>query len=96
MNQAKLRSDVYQSIVDHMMEADVDKNKLGRQVILPETNIGSPTDLHSRFQDAMAIVRRYEKPHLFITMKCNPMWKEIQDELLEGQKAEDRPQEFSS
>ena len=91
MNQAKLRTDLYQNIVDHMRDADVEQNQLGRHVILPATHIGSPRDMHSRFQDAMAIVRRYENPHLFITVTCNPMWKEIQDELLPGQKAEDRP-----
>ena len=36
----------------------------------------------------MSIVRKRD---LFITKTCNPMWKEIQDELLDGQKAEDRP-----
>ena len=91
MNQAKLRTDVYQNIADHMMQTDVDTSRIGRQIILPATHIGSPRDLHARFQDAMATVRKYGKPHLFITMTCNPMWKEIQDELLQGQKAEDRP-----
>ena len=89
MNQAQLRSDLYQNIADHTMQADVDK--LGRSVILPATHIGSPRDMHAQFQDAMATVRRYGKPHLFITMTCNPTWKEIQENLEEGQKAEDRP-----
>ena len=31
-------------------------------------------------------------PDCFITMTCNPNWKEIQDQLLPGQKAEDRPE----
>ena len=53
--------------------------------------MGSPRDMHRRFQDAMAVVRKHGKPDLFITKTCNPMWKEIQDELLDGQKAEDRP-----
>ena len=91
MNQAKLRADVYQNIVDNMGDADVDSNKLGRQIILPASHPGSPRDLHFRFQDAMATVRRYGKPHLFITKTCNPAWKEIEDELLPGQKAQDRP-----
>ena len=90
MNQAKLRADVYQNIVDHMRQADVEENNLGRQIILPATHIGSPRDMHARFQDAMATVRRHGKPDLFITMTCNPMWKEIQDELLPGQKPENR------
>jgi ATP-dependent DNA helicase PIF1 len=29
------------------------------------------------FQDGMAIVRKHGKPHLFITMTCNPEWPEI-------------------
>ena len=74
-----------------MQAGDFDPKQLGREVILPASHIGSPRDMHARFQDAMATVRRYGKPHLFITMTCNPTWKEIQDELLPGQKAEDRP-----
>ena len=31
MNQVKLRADVYQNIADHMMQTDVDTNRLGRQ-----------------------------------------------------------------
>ena len=89
-NQPKLRGDLYQNIVDHLMQADVDGKQLGKQVILPATHIGSPRDMHSRFQDAMATVRKYGKPHLFITMTCNPMWKEIQDEIFEGQRADER------
>ena len=77
MNQATLRTELYRNIADHMMQADVDKNQVGRQVILPATHIGSPRDMHGRFQDAMAIVRRYGKPHLFITMTCNHTWREI-------------------
>ena len=42
-------------------------------------------------QDAMAIVRATSKPTLFVTATCNPNWKEIQDELLPGQTANDRP-----
>ena len=39
----------------------------------------------------MAIVRRYGKPHLFITFTCNVQWPEIQSSLFEGQTANDRP-----
>lgn len=33
------------------------------------------------YQDAMAIVRHYGKPDLFITFTCNPKWKEITEAL---------------
>ena len=88
MNQKELRSDIYQNIADHMTSADVDR--LGRSVILPASHIGSPRDMHSQFQDAMAVVRRYGKPDLFITFTCNPAWREITENLKPGQKAEDR------
>ena len=75
MNQTKLQADLSQHIVDQMMSTDVDENKVGRQVILPATYIGSPRDMHARLQDAMAVVIRYRQPHLFITMACKPTWK---------------------
>ena len=68
-----------------------EKNEIGKQIILPATHIGSPRDMHARFQDAMAVCAHYGKPHLFGTVTCNPNWNEIQDELLPGQKVEDRP-----
>ena len=43
------------------------------------------------YQDGMAIVRKYGKPDLFITMTCNPKWREIEENLLPGQSASDRP-----
>ncbi len=39
----------------------------------------------------MAIVRVKGKADYFITMTCNPKWPEISRELLEGYRAEDRP-----
>ena len=46
--------------------------------------------MNSRYQDAMAIVRKFGKPDLFITMTCNPKWVEITRELNPGQTAQDR------
>jgi hypothetical protein len=39
----------------------------------------------------MAIVGKFGKPDLFITMTCNPKWEEITKELREGEKVTDRP-----
>ena len=60
-------------------------------IILPSTFIGSPRYMEQLYQDAMAVVRKKGKPDLFITMTYNPNWKEIQANLLQGQKASDRP-----
>src|SRR6266496_2368439 len=39
----------------------------------------------------MAICRHFGKLDFFITFTCNPAWREIQEALLPGQKAEDAP-----
>ena len=39
----------------------------------------------------MAIVRSEDLPDMFVTFTCNPKWKEISDELLPGQTAQDWP-----
>jgi hypothetical protein len=33
--------------------------------------------MQQNYQDAMALVRKYGKPDMFITMTCNPQWREI-------------------
>jgi len=43
------------------------------------------------YQDAMAIVSKFDKPDLFITMTRNPKWREIEENLLPVQQAADRP-----
>lgn len=47
--------------------------------------------MYQRYQDAMALVQKYGKPDLFLTMTCNPSWDEIKNELLPGQSPQDRP-----
>ncbi|XP_021723374.1 uncharacterized protein LOC110690793 [Chenopodium quinoa] len=64
---------------------------VGRKVILPPTFIGGPRDLKKRYLNAMALVQRFGKPDLFITMTCNANWPEIKQELAVGEKAQDRP-----
>ncbi|XP_026383485.1 uncharacterized protein LOC113278984 [Papaver somniferum] len=39
----------------------------------------------------MALVQKYGKMDLFITMTCNPNWEEIRRKLKEGKQAHDRP-----
>ena len=69
----------------------VDGGAIGKRVILPSSFTGSPRDMHQRYQDSVVRVRHFHKPDLFITMTCNPKWKEIIDALPEGQTAADRP-----
>ena len=70
-------------------EADI--NQVGKQIILSSSFTGSTRYFQQLYQDAMAIVREFGKPDLFITVTCNPKWPEIKKELLPNQKASDRP-----
>ena len=103
-NQKALRADTYSNVKDFVDQRkselaprqdgifndDHQKPVIGRK-ILSSSFTGSPRWYNSKFQDSMAIVREYHKPDLFITMTCNPQWKEITDELVEGQTPQDRP-----
>ena len=87
LNQNKLRVEQYQWLMDYLNEVITDHNlKPGRMVILPSSFQGSPHALLQNYQDAMAIVAKYGKPDLFITL-CNPKWIEITENLACGEQA---------
>ncbi|XP_023751067.1 uncharacterized protein LOC111899443 [Lactuca sativa] len=64
--------------------------RVGQRVVLPASFIGGPRDMRQRFLDAMDLVQDDGRPDIFLTMTCNPKWKEIDDELLPGQSTQDR------
>ena len=39
----------------------------------------------------MALVLRFGKPNIFLTMTCNPRWPEILQKLNPGEEAHNRP-----
>lgn len=59
--------------------------------LLPASFHASPTKRKNDTEDALAIVNRLGKPHLMITVTCNPEWPEIALNLKAGQQASDRP-----
>ena len=59
--------------------------------ILPASNPGSPAKRKSDTEDALAIVNRKGRPHLFMTVTMNANWPEVTSNLLPGQTAYDRP-----
>ncbi|RPA81042.1 hypothetical protein BJ508DRAFT_194851, partial [Ascobolus immersus RN42] len=89
-NQAQLRADLYQGVVDAVAD-DMAASNIGTRIVLPSSFHGGPRDMVQQFQDAMAIVRTCGKPDFFITFTCNPNWKEIRSSLLDGQSSQDRP-----
>ncbi|ONM06552.1 hypothetical protein ZEAMMB73_Zm00001d032987 [Zea mays] len=90
-NQDRLRADLYQGLVDSMIDGDVRGEKVGKRTVLSPSFIGGPRDMRRRYMDAMALVRKFGKPDIFLTMTCNPNWDEIGRELLPGQTPQDRP-----
>lgn len=60
-------------------------------MILPASFIGGPRDMRKRYMDAMALVQRFGKPDLFLTMTCNPNWREIKEELGPNDLVQNRP-----
>ncbi|ONM01415.1 hypothetical protein ZEAMMB73_Zm00001d030709 [Zea mays] len=90
-NQDRLRVDKYQGLVDSMLDGDVRGEMVGKRTVLSPSFIGGPRDMRRRYMDAMALVRKFGKPDIFLTMTCNPNWDEIRRELLPGQTPQDRP-----
>ncbi len=93
-NQKQIRAELYNGLQDAMISGDSATN-VGQRIILPSSFISGPRQMHKLYQDGMAIVRVFGKPDLFITITCNPKWPEIQNALLIGQTAQDRPELIS-
>ncbi|KDQ53685.1 hypothetical protein JAAARDRAFT_136560, partial [Jaapia argillacea MUCL 33604] len=89
-NQTKIMADVYQGLVDAVAR-DANLNDIGKRTILPSSYIAGTRCMRGWYQDSMAIVRTVSNADFFLTMTTNTNWKEIQDELLPGQTASDRP-----
>ena len=92
--QNKIRAEIYKNVKDYIYENVNDKNDFscfGKRIILPSTFPGGPRHMHKLYQNAMALIRRYGKPDLFLTVTCNINWKEIQENLEVGESAFNRP-----
>jgi hypothetical protein len=74
-----------------MLDGYVRGEKVGKRTVLSSSFIGGPRDMRRRYMDAMALVRKFGKPDIFLTMTCNPNWDEIRRELLRGQTPQDHP-----
>ena len=53
----------------------------GKKVILPSTHVGSIRYVRQQYMDAMAIVAKFRKPDLFLTLTLNPVHKNVTDYL---------------
>jgi hypothetical protein len=78
-------------MVDAMQQNGANNINFGHMVVLPATFAGSPRHMNQLYQNSMALVRKFGKPDLFITMTCNSNWPEILHELRPGEEINDRP-----
>ena len=91
-HQTQLRVDSYVGLHDFInLRANRNGTSAGRPIILPSTFPGGPRSQKQGYQDTLTLVTKYGKPHLFITMTCNPKWSEITENLFASQPHEHRP-----
>ena len=81
-NQRKLLAANYTTVNDFLDKLCKDQDaSIKQKIILPSTCPGAPRFYSECYEDAMALVRRFRSPDLFITMTCNKKWPKIQDAL---------------
>ncbi|KAL7291672.1 hypothetical protein TKK_0014707 [Trichogramma kaykai] len=91
-NQPKLRTDMYRGLIDYLTnKLERENTKIGKMVILPSSYTGSPRACRENYLDSMILVQVKGKPDLFVTITCNPLWKEIIDNISNHELAADRP-----
>lgn len=79
--QEEIRTEALQGVLDSVSMGETIGGNIGRRIVLPASFIGGPRDMRRRYLDAMALVQKYGKPDLFLTMTCNPNWQEIKENL---------------
>ncbi|PHU09222.1 hypothetical protein BC332_21082 [Capsicum chinense] len=83
--------DVLKGVIDILRLGERDASNIEKRRFLSNSFIGGPRDMRQRYMDAIALVQRFGKPDLFITMMCNPSWHEIKEHLASVDEAQNRP-----
>ena len=89
--QKSIRAEMYKNVQDAYLNNISDLSNIGKRIILPSTFTGGPRHMHKLYQNAMALIRKFGKPDLFITFTCNSNWPEIQQSIRKGENAFNRP-----
>jgi len=76
-HQDQLRADEYQGLMDVCRLGDLRVDQVGKRMILAMSFVGGPRDCRRHFMDAGALVHRYDKLDVFLTLTCNPNGDEI-------------------
>ena len=87
----KIRAKIHKNVSKHIAAGDIEGFNHGRKIILPASYYGSVRWYRLKNLESMPIVREKGKPHLFITMTCNPKHPLILKALPRGASSSDRP-----
>ena len=79
--QGRLMGCSYRVLRESIVNQDEDSRNVRQVVILSAACWGGPRYMFERQQDAMACIRNFSRPYLFITMTTNPKWTEIFESL---------------
>ncbi|XP_071726239.1 uncharacterized protein [Rutidosis leptorrhynchoides] len=91
-NQKAFRIAQAATLYEAQESGNYDVSIMGTRITLPSSFTGGARYMRENYMDAMAIVRAYGYPDLFITFTCNPNWPEILRFMkTENLKPEDRP-----
>jgi hypothetical protein len=52
-----------------MLDGDIRAHKVGKRTMLTTSFIGGPRDMKRRYMDDMALVRKFGKPDIFLTVR---------------------------
>ncbi|CAH1413861.1 unnamed protein product [Lactuca virosa] len=88
--QQELRQEFLQGVVDAMASGETSASSIGQRVVLPATFIGGPQNMRIKYIDAMALVQKFGKPYIFVTLTCNPNWPEIKQHMMCHEETQNR------
>lgn len=81
---------MYSGLIDRLARQN-DNQESGVPVILPFTFTRSLRNMQQSYQNAMAIVCKFEKPDIFLPYICNPKCREITENLSFHETTRNRP-----
>ncbi|CAI9298597.1 unnamed protein product [Lactuca saligna] len=88
--QHELRQEFLQGVVDALASGETNASTIGRRVVLPANFIGGPRNMRRKYIDAMALVQKFGKPDIFLTLTCNPNWPEIRQHMMIQEETQNR------
>lgn len=77
-NQTIIRSALYQGLNDHMLQGDKD-TPVGRRIVLPCSVTCNPRYMLQKYQDAVAIVRKFGKTDFWQSSRAIPVERDSRE-----------------